>query len=307
MQGVDLSGIVVAVIGGDERELELIRHLSAARARVKTLGFPPISDCPGVTTAADLSEALTDVDVVIAPMSNTDEQGKVKAVMDPSVSIVLDETVFKQLDRHTPFFIGMAKPIIRELAEAHGVRLIETAEIDELAILNSIPTAEGAIMLAMERLKITLHGAKAVLTGFGRCGLTLGRMLKGIGAHTVVVARNPAQLARATEMGMDTAHMSRLRQVVSDADVVFNTVPALLLTRPVLAEMRRGTLVVDIASAPGGTDFAAAKELGIDAVLALGLPGKVAPRTAGLILARCILRMIRELLSHHFQPTSESI
>ncbi len=307
MQEVDLDGVSVAVIGGDQRELELIRHLAEGRAGVKALGFPPIPDCPGVTAASDLDEALAEVDAVIAPMSNTDHQGRVKEVLDPSVSIVLNDAAFRRLRRGTPLFIGMAKPMIRDLAERYGILLVETAEMDDIAILNSIPTAEGAVQLALERLPITLHGAKAVLTGFGRCGLTLGRLLHALGSDVVVVARSSSQLSRAEEMGLKTAHVSHLKQMVAEADVVFNTVPALLLTRAVLAEMRRDTLIIDIASAPGGTDFAAAKELGIEAVLALGLPGKVAPKSAGLILARCIPRMIQDLLPNHFQPTSESM
>jgi dipicolinate synthase subunit A len=36
---------------------------------------------------------------------------------------------------------------------------------------------------------------------------------------------------------------------------------------------------------PGGVDFAAAKERGINAIWALSLPGKYAPETAGKIIA----------------------
>ena len=56
--------------------------------------------------------------------------------------------------------------------------------------------------------------------------------------------------------------------------------------------MRKDAVVIDIAQAPGGTDFAAADELGIKAFLDLGLPGKVAPETAGEILARVIPGLI---------------
>src|SRR5690606_27184761 len=116
----------------------------------------------------------------------------------------------------------------------------------------------------------------------------------GIGAKVRVVARDRAQLARAFEMGLETGSLSELKALVRDATVVFNTVPAPVLGREELAAMPRSAIVVDIASAPGGTDFAAAAELGIKAFLELGIPGKVAPRTAGEILARVVPEMILE-------------
>ncbi|NLV91933.1 MAG: dipicolinate synthase subunit DpsA [Firmicutes bacterium] len=306
MERLDLGAITVTVVGGDAREVELIRGLVQSGARVQAVGFPPGLVSDSVIVYTDLYQALATADVVVAPMSNTDVHGKVEAVMDPSVSIQLDERAFARLRPGTPLFIGKAKPVIRDLADKYRIPVIETGEIDEIAIPNSIPTAEGVLMLAMERMPITLHGSRVVVVGFGRCGLTLGRMLQGIGAKTTVVARSLAQLARAAEMGLNILEIARLPEAVSVADLVVNTVPAPVLTGTVLAVMPKEALVIDIASAPGGTDFAAAKELGIEAIHALGLPGKVAPKTAGLILADTIPKLISQLMSQPKQPTSES-
>lgn len=51
-----------------------------------------------------------------------------------------------------------------------------------MAVLNAIPTAEGAIQIAMEEMPVTIHGSKALVLGFGRVGKTLAKMLDGIGA-----------------------------------------------------------------------------------------------------------------------------
>ncbi len=51
------------------------------------------------------------------------------------------------------------------LAQLHGVRVVELTALDEIAIANSIPTAEGAVQLAMEKLPITIHGADALVLG----------------------------------------------------------------------------------------------------------------------------------------------
>ena len=61
-----------------------------------------------------------------------------------------------------------------------------------------------------------------------------------------------------------------------------------------LACLPPGAVVIDLASAPGGTDFATAKALGVRAVLAGGLPGRCAPATAGALIAQTVLGMLRE-------------
>lgn len=288
----ELGGVHVAVLGGDERELILVRALLERGARVTVAGYPPLDVIAGARRVQTVVEAVAGTDAVIAPMSNTDESGRIKARLDSSVELVLDDAAFRAIGPGKTLYIGVAKPVVATLASRHKVRLVEMAELDEIAILNSIPTAEGAIQRAMQELPVTLHGSRVVVVGFGRCGMTLARMLGGIGARVCVVARGAAQRARAFEMGFDARDVDLLRECASAARAVFNTVPALLLTRDVLEAMRRDAVVIDIAQAPGGTDFEAAKELGIKAFLDLGIPGKVAPETAGEILANVVPRLI---------------
>lgn len=288
-----LDGLTVALIGGDEREVILARALLEQGARVLLVGYKEHPELAGAFRLPLLS-ALLAADAVVAPMSNTDESGRVKAVEDSTQELRLDATAFAAM-KGKPLLIGMAKPVIQQLAEIYEVPVVETAENDEIAVLNSIPTAEGAIARAMAELPITVHGSRSVVIGFGRCGITLARMLHGLGAKVTVVARNPAQLARAYEMGCCAIHLDQLLDAVTQADVVYNTVPVLLLTADVINQMPVHTLIIDVASAPGGTDFSAAHERGMKAFLDLGIPGKVAPQTAGEILARTVPRMILEL------------
>lgn len=288
----DLDGVRLAVLGGDRREVILVSALLRKGADVVVAGYPPLPEISGARRVAGVVEAVAGADAVIAPMSNTDEYGEIKTRLDLSVRLVLDDAAFKAMGPGKSLYIGLAKPVVAALAAEHGVRVVETADVDEIAILNSIPTAEGAIQRAMEQLPVTLHGTQALVVGFGRCGATLARMLAGIGARVRVVARDAAQRARAYEMGLEAEPMERLVQSAAPARVVFNTVPAQVVTRQVLQAMRPDAIVIDIAQAPGGVDFQAAEELGIRAFHDLGIPGKVAPETAGEILARVIPQLI---------------
>ncbi|MNC22586.1 Dipicolinate synthase subunit A [compost metagenome] len=111
-----------------------------------------------------------------------------------------------------------------------------------------------------------------------------------------VGVREPELHARAIEMGLQPFHVDELEQAAASADILFNTIPALVVTASVIGNMAQAALIVDLASKPGGTDFQAAEAAGIKAIAALGLPGKVAPRTAGRILGDAIVQILREEL-----------
>jgi len=193
--------------------------------------------------------------------------------------------------------VGVARTLLKEMAAVHSWQLIETAEIDEMAILNAIPTAEGALMLAMQELPITLHGSQTFILGLGRTGFMLARVLDGVGARVTVIDRGAADRARAYGEGWVAYPFSDLAAIIERADVIFNTVPAMVLTGNILARTKADVLIIDLASAPGGVDFEAAERFRIRAVLALGLPGKVAPLTAGRILATKLPGLIKQELS----------
>lgn len=286
-----MQGISLTVLGGDRREVELVRRLAARGARVRVVGLP-VEDGLGVERWDDPLAAVKDVTAVVAPMSGADGQGLLPTPLAPEKKIRLDERLFAAVGPRRPLFIGVLHPLHRPLAAAYGVRVIELSQVDEIAIANSIPTAEGAVQLAMEKLPITIHGARALVLGFGRCGMTLARLLDAMDAHVGVVARRAADRARAAEMGLTPWMWAQLPEAVARQDVIFNTVPAVVLTDAVLAATPQDVLIIDIASAPGGTNFEAAKRLGRRVVWALGLPGKVAPVTAGRILAEHLPALI---------------
>jgi dipicolinate synthase subunit A len=149
----------------------------------------------------------------------------------------------------------------------------------------------------MQGLPVTLCRNDFLILGFGRVAKALAKMLLGIGARVFVAARRRAQQEEASEMGCQAVAFSDLTTLLTSVWAVFNTVPARVLTAEHLSVLRKDAMVIDLASAPGGTDFDAAKALGISAILALGLPGKVAPRTAGEILASTIPNLLDRALT----------
>ena len=165
----------------------------------------------------------------------------------------------------------------KTIAQEAGVELVDYYARPELAIYNAIPTAEGCIGILLRESTRTLWGANILLLGFGPVGQALGVRLAALGADMTVCARRPEQRALAESLGLRGAELARL-----------------VLTEPVLTALRPGSLIVDLASKPGGTDFAAAQRLGLRAIHALSLPAVCAPETAGEAVARTVLAILRE-------------
>lgn len=182
----------------------------------------------------------------------------------------------------------------KTIAQEAGVELVDYFARPELTVYNAIPTAEGCIGILLAERTRTLWGTNLLLLGFGPVGQALGVRLAALGADVTVCARRPEQRALAESLGLRGAELARLGALAPAFDRVVNTIPAPVLTEPVLTALRPGSLIVDLASKPGGTDFAAAQRLGLRAIHALSLPAVCAPETAGEAVARTVLAILRE-------------
>ncbi len=280
----------VAVVGGDARQIEVAGALSALYQKVIIFGHPPANLPDSVELTSDLSRVLTDSKVIVLPISGMNDLGLVRRYQ-------ADEFIdfgryFQELTANTLIVTGQFPLKWMKTVAEMRIDVLQYADDDEIAILNSIPTAEGAVQIAMEELPITIHGSSVMVIGFGRVGVTTARMFKSLGARVTVSARRQALLARAIEMNLETVLHRDLVETISAADIIINTIPAQVLGKNELAKVSPDALIIDLASPPGGTDFEEAKKLKLKAILAPGLPGKVAPKTAGKILAAAIPNLI---------------
>ncbi|NMM51190.1 dipicolinate synthase subunit DpsA [Paenibacillus aquistagni] len=289
-----LTGVHVVFLGGDARHLEVIQKLTELDASVTIIGFDQLSNpYHGVQRQSLSQELLRHADALVLPAVGTDDDGKVHAIFT-SEELVLTEEHIASLPSHAIVFTGMAKPYLSTLCDKHKLRLIELFERDDVAIYNSIPTAEGAIMMAIQHTDITLHGSETMVLGMGRTGFTLARTLLGLGANVRVGVRRDEHFARATEMGFQPFYLSELTKRVTNIDLLFNTIPTMIVTAQVIAQMPNRAVLIDLASKPGGIDFRFAEKRGVKAMLAPGLPGIVAPKSAGRILAHSISQLLLE-------------
>jgi dipicolinate synthase subunit A len=287
-----LTGVQAAFIGGDMRQLEIISKFIELDATVTLFGFDNLqNNFAGVNKESLAPESLGTADAVILPVVGTDDVGKVESIFSTE-ELVLTDAHIAALKKGVKVFTGMAKPYLKKLCDAHGVKLIELLERDDVAIYNSIPTAEGALMMAIQNTDITIHGSQCMVLGFGRTGVTMARVLQGLGAKVKIGVRRPEHFARAYEMGFQPFYTNDLYREVANIDLLFNTIPTMIVTAQVITNIPHRAVIIDLASKPGGTDFRFAEKRGIKAILAPGLPGIVAPKTAGRIIANTLSQLL---------------
>lgn len=280
------------VVGGDLRQAKLAQLLAEDGHTVHTYALgEPQEDIPGLTAESALRQAAL-ADCVILPLTISDGNGLLNAPLSLS-----EHPLVPILDRLSPKqFIcgGRLDPETEGLARERGLTIHDYFAREELAVANAVPTAEGAVQLAMEHLPITIHGSKVLVIGFGRVGRLTAQRFQALGARVSVAARKYDQLAWAQAMGFGGEHLAHLRGWLCGYDLIVNTVPAHVLGREELEDLKPDCLILDLASKPGGVDLSAAGELGLTVVWALALPGKVAPVTAGAAIQGTIYNMLRE-------------
>lgn len=284
----------VAIIGGDARQLEVIRKLIELDAKLSLIGFDQLDHGFTGATKVQIDEVdFSDLDAIILPVPGTNLEGQVDTVFS-NEKVFLTEEMLLKTPKHCTIYSGISNSYLEQLMKATNRKHVQLFERDDVAIYNSIPTVEGTIMIVIQHTDFTIHGSHVVVLGLGRVGMSVARTFAALGAKVKVGARRSEHIARITEMGLYPFHLNDLEKEVTDIDICINTIPHMVVTASVISKMPAHTLIVDLASKPGGTDFRYAEKRGIKALLAPGLPGIVAPKTAGQIVANVLAQLLSE-------------
>lgn len=167
---------------------------------------------------------------------------------------------------------------------------VDYGSLDSYALLNSVPTAEGALKIAIENTAYTLWKSTALVIGYGRVGKILADRLKAMGVNVTVSARKLSDMALAETLGFSYINTNQLNLVPLNYNIIFNTVDVKVIDDNALSNCT-ADLIIDL-STHGGLSLTKAEQLGIKAIKAPGLPAKIAPKTASEILCNTVNHII---------------
>ncbi len=283
---------IILVVGGDLRQMTLAK-LFREKNKVFCLGLEQFNHSD--ETKSSIEQLILQgvrPDYIILPMPVSIDNQTVNTPFS-SKQMLLDDVLSLAHDK-TIVYGGKISPSVKQRIEDKKLWYFDYLEREEFAILNAIPTAEGAIQIAMEEIATTIYDTKCLIVGYGRISKVLAKYLHVMGADVTVSARKYEDLAWIKVNGFKAVHTNDIIKVIGEQQIVFNTVPATVLNENVLLTAPNECLMIDLASKPGGIDFEVANKLGIKTIWALSLPGKVAPITAGKIIFNTIQNIENE-------------
>lgn len=281
-----------AVIGGDARQWYLAECLAEKGYSVITYAIEPLSKYKMSDTASCLEEAVLQSFTIIGPIPFTKDGNTIYSQsVESGLSI---EKLEKIIGKGYLLAAGNIPAKFCKKLCVNGASYFDFMKEEEVAIFNSIATAEGTIAEALLKKPSNLHGSNCLVLGFGRCAKVLSQKLKNLCSNTTICARSSVAQAYAYTHGFDSIDFLTLPSVIGKYDYIFNTVPSLVISSRELECMDKDVLIIDIASAPGGVDYKVARELGINAYLCLGLPGKYSPKSSAEALVKALLSYIKE-------------
>ena len=285
--------LVIAVLGGDEREQEICRRAAATGAEVRAFGVPwPQGGIDGARAARDAAEAIAGANVALMPIPGIAADGSLFAEM----RIVPDEALLGKMAARGHIILGRADVGLRRAAAALGIRLHEYEGDVELMRQRAPAIVEGLVRILIENTAITLHGARICVIGQGTIGSELTGTLHALGALVTVAARKPQQRASAAALGADAISLEELPAAAPAFNIVLSTAPAPIVTAAVIDRLARDALVVDLVAPPGSCDLEYARLSGRRAIWARAL-GRRAPITVGASQWRGIARIIEGILT----------
>lgn len=273
-------------VGEDKRFVHMCDELSKTST---VFAFGMTDTCERVKRLSSLEDMTKKADVLILPFM----KGFSDSIKSSDMTIPLAELA-GCVKSAGLVLGGMLRDEHIKLFGEYGLEAVDYFDNESLVLKNCIPTAEGTLQLALSQTDITIFGSNVLITGYGRTAEKCAELFDELGARCTVAARSPSARSKAWCRGFNAVDINDMNNCLSKFDIIINTVPAMIFDCERLALIEKSTVLIDIASMPGGVDFEAAKQFGVKTFHALALPGKTAPVTSGIYIAQTVLEILSE-------------
>ena len=284
-----------AIIGGDLRTIKLAVMLAKEQNQVYVYGLEKaeeLKNIKNIEQCESIKKAIQEVEIVIGPIPFS-SNGKTINMPFSDKEISIREMM--HVINAKVLIAGGITPEVYEMANDEYIEIIDIMKREELAVLNTIATAEGTIQVAIENTNKIIHGSEILILGFGRIGKVLARKLAGLSAKVTCAARKDEDLAWIQAYGHKATNINSIGENLKLYDIIINTVPHIILNEEKLKYIKKDCLLIDLASNPGGIDKKSVKDNKLKFVWALSLPGKVAPITTAEFIKDTIYNIIKEI------------
>lgn len=262
------------ILGGDLRNIKLAEMLTNENNKVLSYGLEKseeIQENRLIDKIPNLQSAMEKVDIIVAP---TPFSSNGETINSPYAKEEIKiEQLFKS-NKQKILIAGGIKERIKEQLEEKYLKVIDVMKREELAILNTIATAEGTIKVAIENTDKILQGSKVLILGFGRVAKIVASKFSLLSTKVTCAARKTTDLAWIEAYGYNSININEMLFELNDFDIIINTVPEIIIKEKELKHMKPDVLLIDLASKPGGIESKKAIQMGLKYIWALAIPRK---------------------------------
>lgn len=280
-----------ALVGGDARSALLARLLLRDGHRVQTWALERAALPAEIPRAGSLAACVYGAEAVVLPVP-AEKGGLLNAPLSAEAP-AMDEVICALWPGQL-LLGGKFSPESLRAALREQLRPEDLLRRPDFVTANAALTAECAVGLLLRESGRALRGEKVLVLGWGRIGRLLAQKLLSLGAAVTAAARSPWDRALAAAAGCRALDYGELEGVIGEMSAVVNTVPARVLSSAALCCLEEGTLLVELASPPGGFDPLLAGNVGLRVLPAPGLPGKYAPEAAAALMRDAIYAVLEE-------------
>lgn len=285
--------ITVALIGGDKRQLYLGEFLYQNNWEIFTYGIEiPSSSCLFYNRKLPWKQMLKEADIIITPIPFTRDNQTI--FMESSEENIDIHEFINAISPHHFLFGGNFPDIFFSLAKEKSKMVIDFMKCEEFSCFNAIATAEGSIMEAIRLSPWNLENSKVLVIGYGCCGTIIAQKCKMLESEVSIAVRRKELLPLLEIKKYHGLLTSSLPEEIDKFQILFNTVPSLILDAALLGKLKKDSVIIDIASNPGGIDKEAAQRCSLTTSHFLGIPGKVAPKSSAHKLAEIVEKKVEK-------------
>ncbi len=283
------------VLGGDLRNVKLAGMLADDGNRVYSFGqdrSDEILDDGRIEKCTSLKTAMEKAQVIIGPVPFSSNEDFINAPFAHD-KIMIDDLM--KSNKSKIFISGSIKDDLKKQLDEKYMEVIDIMKRDDLAILNTIATAEGTIEVAIKNTDKILQGSRVLILGFGRVGKIVANKFSKMSAIVTCAARKVSDLAWIKAYGYNSLNINDMLYDLKEFDIIINTVPQTILRERELKHIDAEALIIDLASSPGGIDGKMAKSMGLNFIWALALPGRIAPSSSAKFIKDTVYTILEEM------------
>lgn len=284
----------ILILGGDSRYIEIINNLKDKHS-ITTVGYNNIK-FEDVKNDVISNIDIGLYDIIIFPIGGVKDKNNISCEFNSS-EITLPNNLLINSKENVLILSGIKTPNLDNMLTLANRKATYLMQDKDVIKKNAVLTTEGILADIIYNTSKALNDSKILVFGYGNIGSLLVKYLGYFKADVKVSVKEEKDIQELTNKGIPCFYSNNKAELIkgiSTSDIIINTVPSKIIDDDLIKYINKECYFLDIASHPHGINKNILDNYYIDNKIYLGIPSKVAPKTAGKILLKKISQIMED-------------